>query len=67
MKGYYDKPCNCGSGQLRYPLTDAAGIFCAYVCDKCETQVMKRYRPEIFSGSHPYASSGREEDLEIDY
>jgi hypothetical protein len=57
MKGYYDKPCQCGSGKLRFPLHDARGIFCGYVCDKCEATVKARYRPEIFAeGTRPDGS-----------
>jgi hypothetical protein len=40
--------CSCGSGLPRYPLRDARGIFCNYVCDVCEKQKMKAFRPEIF-------------------
>lgn len=28
--------CTCGSGLGRYELVDARGIFCTYVCEKCE-------------------------------
>jgi len=31
------------------PLRDARGIFCAYVCDRCEAEKRDRYRPEIFT------------------
>lgn len=57
------KFCNCGSGQNRYMLKDASGIFCAYVCSRCEPQVRKKYDPKIFNAGSRYASSGREEDL----
>jgi hypothetical protein len=40
--------CDCGSGEPRYALSDARGIFCAYVCDKCEDEVKSHYRPEVF-------------------
>ena len=30
------KLCFCGSGLERRALIDARGIFCTYVCDKCE-------------------------------
>ena len=40
--------CRCGSGHDRRPLYDARGIFCTYVCSKCELVERKRYRPEIF-------------------
>jgi hypothetical protein len=45
---YRQEPCGCGSGKERWPLYDARGIFCAYVCDKCEDKVRAKYRPEIF-------------------
>ena len=40
--------CGCGSGLERRPLHDARGIFCCYVCDKCEYSKRGRYRPDIF-------------------
>ena len=42
------KPCNCGSGQDRYELVDAAGIFCTFVCTKCEDRKKKAFDPRIF-------------------
>ena len=32
----------------RHALYDARGIFCAYVCDKCEAEKRRGYRAEIF-------------------
>ena len=61
------RPCRCGSGRDRHELVDAAGIFCSFVCDSCEATVRARYRPEIFASCTPYAASGEEADLEIDY
>jgi hypothetical protein len=58
------KICRCGSGETRYPLNDAAGIFCTYVCSKCEEEKRKEYNPAIFNPDHPYASTGEEDDLE---
>ena len=55
--------CPCGSGLPRYELIDAAGIFCCFVCNECEPKKRESFRPEIFDGSHPYASSGDEDDL----
>ena len=43
------KPCRCGSGELDRELCDARGIFCGYVCDKCERKVRAKYRPDIFT------------------
>jgi len=63
----WDKPCNCGSGQPRYELTDAAGIFCAYVCETCEPAKRKQFRAAIFESGTPYAATGEEADLFIDH
>ena len=46
------KTCNCGSGLPREELTDARGIFIAFVCDKCKKKVEARYRPEIFTDNN---------------
>lgn len=58
--------CRCGSGEERYALEDAAGIFCRYVCSKCEAEVRKKYNPRIFQEGTAYAASGEEEDIWID-
>jgi hypothetical protein len=58
------KLCSCGSGKPRRQLCDAAGIFCCYVCDDCEAERRKGYRPEIFEPGTPYAASGNEADIE---
>lgn len=44
-----EKSCNCGSGKPRYELVDAAGLFCTFVCEKCEAEKRKRYNPKIFT------------------
>lgn len=31
----------------RYAIYDGKGIFLAYVCDKCEADTLKRFRPDI--------------------
>ena len=49
------KLCNCGSGLERFELSDARGIFCGFVCDKCEAKTRAKYRPEIFSNGNYYA------------
>lgn len=41
--------CRCGSGEHRYELVDARGIFVSYVCGACEDEVKSKYRPEIFT------------------
>lgn len=56
------KPCNCGSGLMRHELTDARGIFCAYVCAKCEARRRAQFRPDIFSDSNYWTDEPIEED-----
>ena len=41
--------CSCGSGLPKRPLHDARGIFCTFVCDRCEVEKRKQFRPEIFT------------------
>lgn len=60
--GKYNKPCPCGSGEPSYPLEDARGIFCSYVCEACEEEVKGRYRPEIFEDSYYECQEPIEED-----
>lgn len=60
------RPCSCGSGLERFELSDAAGIFCSFVCDGCEGQVRKRYNPRIFDASSTYASTGEESDIDAE-
>lgn len=56
------RECRCGSGEQRYALCDARGIFCAYVCGACEQQVRRKYRPEIFSNPRYEAAEKIEPD-----
>lgn len=58
--------CRCGSGEPRYELLDAAGIFCTFVCSRCEATRMKEFKPAIFSETGRYASTGDEQDIDID-
>lgn len=46
------RQCRCGSGLDSYTLYDARGIFCAFVCEKCEASKRAKYDPRIFAG--PY-------------
>jgi hypothetical protein len=55
--------CTCGSGEPRYDLKDAAGIFCCYVCSSCEAEKKAKYNPEIFVYRSRYAMTGAEEDI----
>jgi len=45
----YDRLCSCGSQEFSYPLYDARGIFVTNVCEKCEDEVKRGFRPEIFT------------------
>lgn len=56
------RPCGCGSGEIRRALVDARGIFCAYVCDKCEQKKRSGYRPDIFSDPSYWHDEPIEED-----
>jgi hypothetical protein len=49
LKDYHLKSCHCGSGLERHARFDARGIFLTYVCDKCEKEKLKRYRPEVLT------------------
>jgi hypothetical protein len=49
LKDYHLKPCHCGSGLERRAKFDARGIFLTYVCDKCEKEKLKHYRPEVLT------------------
>jgi len=54
--------CNCGSGLERFPLTDARGIFCTYVCDKCEKEKRSTYRADIFTDPDYWADEPIEQE-----
>jgi len=58
-----NKACPCGSGEYKYELVDARGIFCAYVCSKCEDEKRKKYRIEIFEDPNYQC----DEQVEADY
>jgi len=57
------KTCPCGSGLSRWELHDAAGIFCAFYCDKCEREKRAKFDPAIFDGDSDYAVTGEEQDI----
>ena len=56
------KLCNCGSGLERDELVDARGIFCAFVCDACETEKRGRFRAEIFEDAGYYTDEAVDAD-----
>lgn len=45
---YRPRLCPCGSGKSSWWLRDARGIECCRICENCEAEKKKRYRPEIF-------------------
>jgi hypothetical protein len=53
--------CICGSGKVRYELVDAAGIFCGYVCEKCEAAKRKEFNLLIFKTGNYFAELGETE------
>lgn len=56
------KLCPCGSGQPREELRDARGIFCTFICDRCETEKRARYRADVFDDPQYPADEAIEED-----
>jgi hypothetical protein len=56
------KLCSCGSGQYRRELKDARGIFCTFVCDRCERRKREGFRAEIFENPGYEADEPFEED-----
>ena len=57
----YEKPCNCGSGESSYWISDYQGIPLTRVCEVCEKEKLSKYRPEILSG---YDQSDIDEPIE---
>ena len=56
------KLCRCGSGEERYALHDARGIFCTFVCEKCEPRRREEFRCEIFTNPNHEAGEAIEAD-----
>jgi hypothetical protein len=56
------RTCPCGSGEARRDLIDARGIFCTFVCDKCETRRQQEFRPDTFTDADYWADEPIEED-----
>jgi hypothetical protein len=56
------KLCPCGSGEPRRDLVDARGIFCTFVCDKCEKSKRAKFRPDIFEDSNYWTDEPVEEE-----
>lgn len=55
--------CACGSKRQRYELVDYQGIFCGYVCERCEAEKKSHYRPEMFTG---YTQADVDEPIEAE-
>jgi hypothetical protein len=54
--------CPCGSRLPRRELIDARGIFCTFVCDRCEAAKRRVYRAEVFTDAQYGADEPIEED-----
>jgi hypothetical protein len=54
--------CHCGSGLHRRELKDARGIFCTFICDKCEAKKRKAFRPDIFTDPNYWTTEPIEEE-----
>ena len=56
--------CPCGSGLDSWWEHDAQGIPLCRVCDKCRTEKLSHYRPEILEG---YTQEDVDEPIEPEY
>lgn len=54
--------CSCGSGEERRELKDGYGIFCAFVCDSCESDKKAMFREDIFNGPYDCTEEIEEPD-----
>ncbi len=43
------RPCSCGSGLLAEDEFDARGIYLCKTCDKCRTDRLAGFRPEVLT------------------
>jgi hypothetical protein len=57
------RPCNCGSGLDSWWEYDAQRIPLCRVCNKCRTEKLRQYRPEILTG---YDQSDVDESIDED-
>lgn len=57
------EPHVCQRG-ARWPLHDARGIFCCYVCDDCEDEKRSRYRLDVLQDPNYEADEPIEGDGE---
>jgi hypothetical protein len=56
------KLCWCGSGKYQRPLYDARGIFCCYICDRCEQEKRARYRDDVLTDPNYQAEEPIDEE-----
>ena len=56
------RECTCGSGEERYEIRDARGIFVAFACSRCEAEKKRGYRDDIFTDSNYWADERIEDD-----
>jgi hypothetical protein len=54
--------CPCGSGEPRHELKDARGIFCTFICIKCEKAKRAKFRPDIFTDSNYWTDEPIDEE-----
>lgn len=40
--------CGCGSGKHSFPIYDGYGIYLTKVCDSCESEILRKFRTDIF-------------------
>lgn len=53
----------CDSGLEHWAIYDGHGIYLTRVCEKCEEETLKRYRPDIFERYEADEPIEPEEDL----
>ena len=54
--------CRCGSGFEPFWINDARGIPLAKVCDKCEAEKLKKFRPDVMEDSGYWHDEPIDED-----
>ena len=45
------RPCPCGSGKDSWWESDARGIPLCRVCEKCKSERLAKYRPDVLTNS----------------
>ena len=54
--------CNCGSGLERFAANDARGIFLSFVCDDCERDKLRGFRPDVLSDANYWTDEPVDEE-----